>query len=604
MATKLYTSSSSSHDSSANVWPLVLSGYDAAIKQSGRIVRATWAFDQFKRPVHDPRSVNTLSATLSLVWYACVVAFAVLEYQKHVRRPEVTEFTIEPTANLPPMHLTIETMCTRPFACTPGAQVVPLYDPLFAWPRAGPCPSVDGFNRSYTCVHHDEKFDRDNVDVSKGNEVAKAPDAPTRRMLHRHIWTWKQQLTVSQSYAGKSTPCAPSRTVSPKTMFANHASLNLTDVNTPAPTTRIQRYVSDTAAAVDALFQFLDVDKSGKLDGGVEGAELKWKSPLSTAMVEAGNVYGDTYIADQYPENFYLNNLLEDSSTIEGAKVVLGEWNKTCADCVTVADWQAVIRQEFFAFVKMTYSKTYNLTAYHPWLAMLYGDITNPNSVGIDASPKDGAVSLDELREAFDYMIRAGTLTAERLAQVVMDVTDPAGGASSAALELCATDVAAGDNQLGGILVRTDFPKCPYGDPKKCDARLKITLGDGREGGMRLQLDLEPFQRKAVQVGVTVRRRRGHADEYELRAADLFYVGKNDASWASLRVGLKQYAEVLHTSRPGDWSTVLASIGGFSSLLLAAMGVFLALVGAAEAIREGRAADAAAEILGDGSGVE
>lgn len=236
-------------------------------------------------------------------------------------------------------------------------------------------------------------------------------------------------------------------------------------------------------------------------------------------------MYGDTYIPDQYPENFFLNNLLEDSSTIEGAKVVLGEWNKTCADCVTVADWQAVIRQEFFAFEKMTYSKTYNLTAYHPWLAMLYGDITNPNSVGIDASPKDGAVSLDELREAFDYMIRAGTLTAERLAQVVMDVTDPAGGASSAALELCATDVAAGDNQLGGILVRTDFPKCPYGDPKKCDARLKITLGDGREGGMRLQLDLEPFQRKAVQVGVTVRRRRGHADEYELRAADLFYVG-------------------------------------------------------------------------------
>lgn len=81
MATKLYPSSASSHVSSANVWPLVLSGYDAAVKQSGRVVRATWAFDQFKRPVHDPRSVNTLSATLSLVWYACVVAFAVLEYQ-------------------------------------------------------------------------------------------------------------------------------------------------------------------------------------------------------------------------------------------------------------------------------------------------------------------------------------------------------------------------------------------------------------------------------------------------------------------------------------------------------------------------------------------
>ena len=28
-------------------------------------------------------------------------------------------------------------------------------------------------------------------------------------------------------------------------------------------------------------------------------------------MVEAGNVYGDTYIADQYPENFFLNNLLD-----------------------------------------------------------------------------------------------------------------------------------------------------------------------------------------------------------------------------------------------------------------------------------------------------
>ena len=94
-------------------------------------------------------------------------------------------------------------------------------------------------------------------------------------------------------------------------------------------------------------------------------------------------------------------------------------------------------------------------------------------------------------------------------------------------------------------------------------------------------LDLEPGQRKAVQVGVTVIRKPGQADTYELRAADLFYVGKNDDRRASLRVGLKPYAEVLETSRPGDYVTVFSAIGGFASLSLSLLGVAVGAISTA-----------------------
>mgnify|MGYP004082012893 CR=1 FL=1 len=77
-----------------------------------------------------------------------------------------------------------------------------------------------------------------------------------------------------------------------------------------------------------------------------------------------------------------------------------------------------------------------------------------------------------------------------------------------------------------------------------------------------------------MQIGVTViRESRGAKDAYELRAADLFYVGKNDDRRASLRVGLKPYAEVLETSRPGDFVTVFSAIGGFASLSLSLLGM-------------------------------
>jgi hypothetical protein len=84
-----------------------------------------------------------------------------------------------------------------------------------------------------------------------------------------------------------------------------------------------------------------------------------------------------------------------------------------------------------------------------------------------------------------------------------------------------------------------------------------------------------------VQIGVTVTREAGKPDAYELRAADLFYVGKNDDRRASLRVGLKPYAEVLETSRPGDLVTVFSAVGGFASLSLSLLGVFVAGISSA-----------------------
>ena len=146
-------------------------------------------------------------------------------------------------------------------------------------------------------------------------------------------------------------------------------------------------------------------------------------------------------------------------------------------------------------------------------------------------------------------MLFHGTVTEWTLAQAAMlalgdDVYPEA--AQRAPLELCDVETAAGDDALGGILLETDFPAgCPYG-AANCNTRLSIELGAVSGGGSQTvamqSLDLEPGQRKAVQIGVTVVRKPGEADAYELRAADLFYVGKNDDRRASLRVGLKPYA--------------------------------------------------------------
>jgi hypothetical protein len=201
--------------------------------------------------------------------------------------------------------------------------------------------------------------------------------------------------------------------------------------------------------------------------------------------------------------------------------------------------------------------------------------------VGIDGFPKDGVVSRFELREAFRYALFHGTVTEWTLAQAAMlalgDGAYPE-AAQRAPLELCDVDTAAGDDALGGILLETDFPAgCPYG-ASDCNTRLSIELGSVSisrdQAPVAMQsLDLEPGQRKAVQIGVTVIRKPGEADKYELRAADLFYVGKNDDRRASLRVGLKPFAEVLETSRPGDFVTVFSAIGGFASLSLSLLGV-------------------------------
>ena len=95
--------------------------------------------------------------------------------------------------------------------------------------------------------------------------------------------------------------------------------------------------------------------------------------------------------------------------------------------------------------------------------------------------------------------------------------------------------------------------------------------------------------------------------KYELRADDLFYVGKNDDRRASLRIGLKQYAEVIETSRPGDYLTVFGAIGGFGSLLLSVLGILLAVMAAVETVYDDiktgtfRFREVAAELVGEGA---
>lgn len=585
------------HHHSTTTFASLLGGYDTALRSASTVTRIAFPFDRFKATMHDPRSVSVGSALTSLVWYAAVAAFAAVAIHQHLRRPEVTNLTLMEASQLPALTLTLHSRCSEGWACTPGAQ------PLPSAAHAGPCRYQAPYNRTYACAKHAA-----NVLTSSSSD-----DNPAgRRLLHDHMWTWGGTVSVTQRYAGGggASKCAAHRTVVADSWGAEFSELDLTNASAVVDADALARYAADTNATVDALFAALDADGSGGLAGA---DELSVFGPFAAVMLALNN-FGDYHegnvtFAGGYKDINEMTAVEEvlAAGDVGGMDRFLLGFGVNCTSCTTVADYRATLTQTWEAVKAGWLSFVETNPDAHPWRIMLDGDAWYNQSVGIDGFPKDGVVTREELREAIRYMLLHRTITPWGLAQAAQRALNPCQplAAKRAPLQLCAPDVAAGDHQLGGLLLETDFPDgCPYG-ATNCNTRLTVTLGatvgggDGggvAGGGMHLAVDLEPSQRKAVQIGVTVRRRTGRPaeDRYELRVADMYYVGKNDDRRASLRVGLKQYAEVVETSRPGDFLSVFAAVGGFASLALSLLGLALST---SSALQEGLSGNLAC--LGD-----
>jgi hypothetical protein len=457
--------------------------------------------------------------------------------------------------------------------------------------QLGPCRYEAPYNRTYACPDVFPNV----MDATGGFGRGR------RKLLHDHIWTWHWTTRVTQKYNGTNAQgCARERVAAADSWQAEWSVLELDDARAwnHFDADFLRTLASDTNRTVDLLFDAFDANGDGEIAGDDESG---FGTPFSRVMLALNN-HGDyhegnaTWIGG-YKTFDELDNantvLADDTATVEQLSTYFDAFGFACVTpagdaCATAeefkdaiaANWAATEAQ--FNYFQENYEATTGESmAWHPWTGILRGDPFYNTSVGIDGFPKDGVVSRFELREAFRYALFHGTVTEWTLAQAAMlalgDGAYPE-AAQRAPLELCDVDTAAGDDALGGILLETDFPAgCPYG-ASDCNTRLSIELGSVSisrdQAPVAMQsLDLEPGQRKAVQIGVTVIRKPGEADKYELRAADLFYVGKNDDRRASLRVGLKPFAEVLETSRPGDFVTVFSAIGGFASLSLSLLGV-------------------------------
>jgi hypothetical protein len=569
-------------------WTAVLDAHDAEVAGRTGARRFAWPMDQFKRPVHDPRSSSRTSVSVTVLWFALVVAFSGVILHRHIHRPWVTNLKLVPVKSLPPMPLALNTLCSEGWACLPGAQSIPGAFQL------GPCRYEAPYNRTYSCP---DMFPNA-MDATDGFGRGR------RKLLHDHLWTWHWTTRVTQKYNGTNAQgCARERVAAADSWHAEWSVLELDDkrASNHFDSALLLTLASDTNRTVDLLFDAFDADGDGVVSGDDESGFGTVFSRVMLALANHGDYHeGNASWIGGYKSFDELNNvdavLADDTATVDQLSAYFDAFGGgACltpagAPCATVDEFKAAIAQVWvnaqasYAYFFENYEAiTGESMAWHPWTAILRGDPFYANtSVGIDGFPKDGVVTRFELREAFRYALFHGTVTEWTLAQTAMlalgDGAYPE-AAQRAPLELCDVETAAGDDALGGILLETDFPAgCPYG-AADCNTRLSVELGSFPDAGdndspvFMQSLDLEPGQRKAVQVGVTVIRKPGQADTYELRAADLFYVGKNDDRRASLRVGLKPYAEVLETSRPGDFVTVFSAIGGFASLSLSLLGM-------------------------------
>ena len=124
-----------------------------------------------------------------------------------------------------------------------------------------------------------------------------------------------------------------------------------------------------------------------------------------------------------------------------------------------------------------------------------------------------------------------------------------------------------------GILIKvpdykqSDSSDCSTIYGSSCSPMLKVKILANEpscSGPMQINMDLEPHQRKAVYIGVIVRKNDDPSVKttYELFNKDLFYVGKNSAKTATLEIKMAQFAQVFHTHRPGTIPDLFGDVGG------------------------------------------
>ena len=126
----------------------------------------------------------------------------------------------------------------------------------------------------------------------------------------------------------------------------------------------------------------------------------------------------------------------------------------------------------------------------------------------------------------------------------------------------------------------TNVSNCIYGSTCMPILKLNIRANNPKTNGpMQIKMDLEPFQRKAIYIGVLVRENSNSLIEssYELFVKDLFYVGKNSENTATLEIKMAQFAQVFKTHRPGTIPDLFSDIGGFSGIALSICGLLCSM---------------------------
>eukprot|EP00238_Polyblepharides_amylifera_P004006 CAMPEP_0196591726 /NCGR_PEP_ID=MMETSP1081-20130531/70699_1 /TAXON_ID=36882 /ORGANISM="Pyramimonas amylifera, Strain CCMP720" /LENGTH=210 /DNA_ID=CAMNT_0041915185 /DNA_START=100 /DNA_END=729 /DNA_ORIENTATION=- len=104
-----------------------------------------------------------------------------------------------------------------------------------------------------------------------------------------------------------------------------------------------------------------------------------------------------------------------------------------------------------------------------------------------------------------------------------------------------------------GVDVVIPFDDVPYGEG---DAFLSViveaTNSQGMGTDMRVEMSMEPSQRKTVFIGVAVKEKDGKNIGQDPYLSDLFYNGKNRNQQSILHIRLSQTASLEKNERPGD----------------------------------------------------
>ncbi|KAK3243589.1 hypothetical protein CYMTET_46767 [Cymbomonas tetramitiformis] len=133
-------------------------------------------------------------------------------------------------------------------------------------------------------------------------------------------------------------------------------------------------------------------------------------------------------------------------------------------------------------------------------------------------------------------------------------------------------------NTADGIEIYAPFSKeAQYNG----DWALNVLIFANEEKGsstMRVELVLEPSQRKTVTLGLISDDRAGRDKTHKLFISDLFYNGKNPDNRASIHIALSQSYTKYEEKRTGSLSSLVGEIGGASGFLIGILSVLRGLI--------------------------